>query len=150
MNKSKYRHRTQTYPNFFDSRNLSVDKVYNAKNNFWIAIPYRKIGRIKVIFWIKKNKNEWFILVKVTWGVGVHFSGAIIQVASIIRLVWKFVSILRLIRNFKIAMILDDRRRSLFDLPDFKRQNRLRVRWCPRKHHNKIIFFYYLIYYDFA
>jgi hypothetical protein len=22
--------------------------------------------------------------------------------------------------------------------------------WCPRKHHNKIILFYYLIYYDFA
>jgi hypothetical protein len=27
------------------SINLSVDKVYNAKNIFWIATLYRKIGR---------------------------------------------------------------------------------------------------------
>jgi hypothetical protein len=31
--------------NFFDSINLSVDKVYSAKNIFWIASFYRKIGR---------------------------------------------------------------------------------------------------------
>ena len=42
-----------------------------------------------------------------------------IKQASMIRLVWKFASILRLSRAFKIAMKLDDRRRSLFDLPDF-------------------------------
>ena len=36
-----------------------------------------------------------------------------IKMASIIRLVWKFASILRLSRAFKIAMKLDDRRRLL-------------------------------------
>ena len=33
--------------------------------------------------------------------------------------VWKFASILRLNRAFKIAMKLDNQRRSFFDLPDF-------------------------------
>jgi hypothetical protein len=33
------------FPNFFYSINLSVDKVYNAKNIIWIATLYRKIGR---------------------------------------------------------------------------------------------------------
>ena len=42
-----------------------------------------------------------------------------IKMASIIRLVWKFASTLRLNRAFKIVMKLDDRRRLLFDLPDF-------------------------------
>ena len=42
-----------------------------------------------------------------------------IKMASIIRLDWKFASILRLNRAFKIAMKLDDRRMSPFDLPDF-------------------------------
>ncbi len=37
------------YPNYFFSLNLSVDKVYNAKNILWIATLYRKIGR----------KNTW-------------------------------------------------------------------------------------------
>ena len=37
-----------------------------------------------------------------------------IKMASIIQLVWKFASILRLSRAFKITMKLDDRRRSLF------------------------------------
>jgi hypothetical protein len=41
-----------------------------------------------------------------------------IKMASTIRLVWKFASILRSNRAFKIAMKLDGRRRSLFDLPD--------------------------------
>jgi len=39
----------QIFPNFFYSINLSVDKVYFAKNIFWIATPYRKIGR-KITF----------------------------------------------------------------------------------------------------
>ena len=39
----------QIFPNFFYSINLSVDKVYNAKNIFWIATLYRKIGR-KITF----------------------------------------------------------------------------------------------------
>jgi hypothetical protein len=33
------------FTNFFYLINFSVDKVYNAKNIFWIAILYRKIGR---------------------------------------------------------------------------------------------------------
>jgi hypothetical protein len=35
--------RESIYPNFFYSINLSVDKVYNARKNFWIATLYRKI-----------------------------------------------------------------------------------------------------------
>jgi hypothetical protein len=31
----------------------SVDKVFNAKNNFCLAIPYRKIGRKK---WSEKSE----------------------------------------------------------------------------------------------
>ncbi len=63
-----------------------MDKVYNAKNNFWLAIPYRKIGRKngrkKVIFWKqfflgKPQKHKVFILEKVKLGVGVYFLGAI-------------------------------------------------------------------------
>jgi hypothetical protein len=63
-----------------------VDKVYNANNNFCLAIPYRKIGRKKgsknVIFWKffflgKTQKRKVFILEKVKLGVGVYFSGAI-------------------------------------------------------------------------
>jgi len=34
----------QIFPNFFYSINLSVDKVYKAKNIFWIATLYPKIG----------------------------------------------------------------------------------------------------------
>jgi len=214
MKKSKnrfFRHRKPTYPNFFHSINLSMDKVYDTKNNFCLAFPYRKIGRKKgskkVIFWKKiffgkTQKHMVFILEKVKLGVGLYFSGALliwdvwdmvekntqslwpkfrfspiapyctstrlritqnlvedsflyilynfevkrtlfaqagniiprwwflpkksiidlsspIKMASIIRLVWKFASMLRLSRAFKIAMKLDDRRRSLFDLPDF-------------------------------
>ncbi len=33
------------FPNFFYSINLSIDKVYNAKNIFWVAHLYRKKGR---------------------------------------------------------------------------------------------------------
>jgi hypothetical protein len=89
MKKSKirfFRHRTPTYPNFFHSINLPVDKVYNARNNFCLAIPYRKIGRKigskKVIFWKKiflgkTQKHMVFIFDKVKLGVGVYFSGAL-------------------------------------------------------------------------
>jgi hypothetical protein len=34
------------FPNFFYSIKLSLDKVYNAKNFFWIASLYRKKGRL--------------------------------------------------------------------------------------------------------
>ncbi len=63
-----------------------MDKVYDAKNNFWIAIHHGKMGRKK---WseksgiLKKNflekipKHMAFILAKVKLGVGVYFSGAI-------------------------------------------------------------------------
>jgi TRAP-type mannitol/chloroaromatic compound transport system permease small subunit len=43
MKKSKnrfIRYIMQTYPNFLYSINLSVDKVYNATNIFYIAILY--------------------------------------------------------------------------------------------------------------
>ena len=73
-------------PNFFHSINSSVDKVYNAKNNFGLAIPYRKKGRkkwsekseiLKKIFFRKNSKPLVFILQKVKLGVGHYFSGAI-------------------------------------------------------------------------
>jgi hypothetical protein len=48
-----FRYRTPTYPNFFYSISLPMDKVYYTKNNFWIAIPYRKIGRKK---WSEKSE----------------------------------------------------------------------------------------------
>jgi hypothetical protein len=63
-----------------------VDKVYNAKNNFCLAIPYRKIGRkkgsekseiLKKNFLGKSQKHMVFIFDKVKLGVGVYFSGAI-------------------------------------------------------------------------
>ena len=68
-----FRHRTPTYPNFFYSINLSMDKVYDTKNNFGLAIPYRKNGRKKVIFWkkfllAKTQKHMVFILEKVKLG----------------------------------------------------------------------------------
>jgi hypothetical protein len=44
----------------------------NAKNNFWIAIPDRKIGRKKF-----ENKLEVFIFKKVKMRVGVYFSVAL-------------------------------------------------------------------------
>jgi hypothetical protein len=51
---------------------LSADKVYNAKNNFLIAIPYRKIGRKsekqKKNFFLEKRKVD--ILEKVKLGYG--------------------------------------------------------------------------------
>jgi hypothetical protein len=63
-----------------------VDKVYNAKNNFCLTFPYRKIGRkkgsekseiLKKNFLRKTQKRKVFILEKVKLGVGVYFSGAI-------------------------------------------------------------------------
>ena len=42
-----------------------------------------------------------------------------IKLVPIIRLVWKLASILRLRRAFKIAIKLENWRRSFFDLPDF-------------------------------
>jgi hypothetical protein len=74
------------YPNFFYSISFSVDKDYDAKNNFWYAIPYRKIGRkkgseksdiLKIFSLGKTQKRMVFILEKVKLGVGVYFSGAI-------------------------------------------------------------------------
>jgi hypothetical protein len=44
-----FRNGKQIFPKFFYWINLSVDKVYNAKNIFWLATLYRKIGR-KVTF----------------------------------------------------------------------------------------------------
>ncbi len=44
-----FRLRKHTYPNFFYSINLSVDKIYNAKKNFRIATLYQKIDR-KITF----------------------------------------------------------------------------------------------------
>ena len=38
-----FRYRKHLYDNFFYLINLSVDKVYNAKNIFWLATLYRKI-----------------------------------------------------------------------------------------------------------
>ena len=82
-----FRHRTPKYSNFFHSINLPVDKVYNAKNNFCHAIPYRKIGRKKgskkVIFWKKfflgkTQKRMVFIFDKVKLGVGLYFSDALL------------------------------------------------------------------------
>ncbi len=209
MKKSKnrfFRHRTPTFPNFFYSIKLLVDKVYDAKKNFWIAINYGKIGRkkwseksgiLKKKIFTKNSKLLVFILHKVKLGgrtilfrcplgmgcmghgrkkypkfvskipiltyrtlvhldstsnhskscrghIFVQFctilynfevkrtlfgeAGKIIprwwfspkkiiielsspiKMASIIRLIWKFASILRLSRAFKIAMKLDDRR----------------------------------------
>jgi hypothetical protein len=63
-----------------------VDKVYDTKNNFCLAIPYRKIGRkkwskksdiLKKNFLGKTQKRMVFILEKVKLVVGVYFSGAI-------------------------------------------------------------------------
>jgi hypothetical protein len=63
-----------------------MDKVYNTKNNFCPAIPYRKIGRkkgseksdiLKIFFLGKTQKHMVFILEKVKLGVGIYFSGAI-------------------------------------------------------------------------
>ena len=63
-----------------------MDKVYDAKNNFWIAIYYGKIGRkkwseksdiLKKFFLGKTQKRMVFIIEKVKLGVGVYFSGAI-------------------------------------------------------------------------
>ncbi len=81
MKKSKslfFRHRTPTYPNFFHSINFSVDKVCDAKNNFCLAIPFRKIGRkkwsekseiLKKKNFQKKPKNaKFFFQIKFNWG----------------------------------------------------------------------------------
>ena len=82
-----FRQWMHVYPNFFYSISFSVDKDYDAKNNFWYAIPYRKIGRKKgskkVILWKKiffgkTQKHMVFILEKVKLGVGVYFSGALL------------------------------------------------------------------------
>ncbi len=82
-----FRYRTHAYPNFFYSINLLVDKVYDAKKNFWLAIPYGKIGRkkwakkseiLKKKFYRKNSKPLVFILHKVKLGVGLYFSGAIL------------------------------------------------------------------------
>jgi hypothetical protein len=164
-----------------------VNKVYNAKINFWIDIPYRKIGHqkraeksfnLKIKNFRKKLKSTKFLfLKKLNWGSVFTFklplnmgymghgrkntqslrakfrfspkaSGCLdseligkdgkkiptwcflppksiidlsspIKLVPIIRLGWKFASILRLNRAFKCAIKLENRRRSLFDLPDF-------------------------------
>jgi len=63
-----------------------LDKVYETKNNFYPAIPFRKIGRkkgskksdiLKIFFLGNTQKRMVFILEKVKLGVGVYFSGAI-------------------------------------------------------------------------
>jgi len=56
-----------------------VDKVYDAKNNFWITIYYRKIGSknseiLKRKDLRKNSKPFVFILNEVKLGVGLYFS----------------------------------------------------------------------------
>ena len=47
--KNRFFNRESKYVPAFSTHTLSVDKVYNERRKFWIAILYRKIGR-KVTF----------------------------------------------------------------------------------------------------
>jgi hypothetical protein len=64
-----------------------MDKVYEAKNNFCLAIPYgnserkkwsKKSEVLKKNFLRKNPKTQSFILEKVKLGVGGYFLGALL------------------------------------------------------------------------
>ena len=54
-----------------------MDKVYNARNNFWIDIPHKKRAKKRVKNWKTTKKRMVFIFEKVKLGVGLYFLGSI-------------------------------------------------------------------------